>query len=144
MNIKITALRFLQVITFLTILILAGLFHIAWGEFVFTFLILGVAITFLVVQINVFSNLDSEKNWVIVRGIVLSWIFILYLLFFYFIETPHRKIWIYLIWIPFFLLFLCIIITGEWREILRSLSRFFKSIKLVLEYYLSKRYKKTN
>jgi hypothetical protein len=141
MHIKITALGFLQLITFLTILVLAGLFHITWKELVFTFLILGVAITYLVVQIKIFQNLDSErKNRVIIRGIILSWIFIFYLLFFYFIDTPYRKIWIYLIWIPFILFLLWIITTGEWRELLEPISRFLKFIKLTLEYYLLKRY----
>lgn len=134
MHIKIVALRFMQLITFLTILILAGLFHIIWKDFVLTLAILGVAIIYLVLQIKMPFNLNSEeKNRAIIRITLLCWILILNLLFSYVKDTSYGNIWIYLIWIPLVLLLLL-----EWRTILESLSRFQKFIKLVIEYYLLK------
>lgn len=131
MDIKIAALRSLQTITFLVIVILAWLYHIMWKDFVFTSVILGVAIVYLVLQIRMPFNLDpDEKNRTIVRITLLLWIFILNLLL---NDTPYEKIWFYFVFISIVLLILL-----DWRQILGSLSRFLKSVKLVVEYYLSK------
>ena len=138
MCMKITVLGFLRFITFIAFLVLAGLFFIVRKEFIFTLMMLGLAVIYLIVQSRTPLNMSpQEEKRTIIAGIASAWTSILCLLFFCFVDTLYREILLYLIWIPFALLLLWLIITGEWRKILESLSRSLKFIKFAVEYYLS-------
>jgi len=136
---KITVLGLIQFMTFIAFLVLAGLFFIVRKDFVFALAVLGLAVIYLIVQSRALLDMSpQEKKRTIIAGLASAWTVIIYMLFFCFVDTPYREIWLYLIWIPFALLLLWLILSGEWKEFLKPLSRFFKFINFALEYYLSK------
>lgn len=111
---KITAVIIFQFITFLVLLLLAGLFFIFWGEIVVTLAVLGLAIVYLVIQTkNPFHLFDGEERKAIAGRLASIWTTIFVMLYFCLMNTPYGRIWLYLMWVPITLLLLWIMVVGR-------------------------------